>query len=142
MMIYYVMIRLCVGALCTFMHCDPNSISYSFSTHIIGCYRKVLGTDNTADDLVTTYPNLAEKIVLDQHPTAENGLYLYALKLTDQSFDPSTINPSYGKKGVVFMTCSIHSREFTPAETCTRFAEYMLQNYDVDPDIKWMLQCE
>ena len=108
----------------------------------LACYRTVDGTNATIDDLVAAYPTLAEKIVLDQYPTV-GGEYLYVLKLTNTNFDPSAVGDgSYGDKGKVFATCSIHSREFTPGETCTPFAEYLLQNYDTDPDVRWILNCK
>ena len=34
---------------------------------------------------------------------------------------------------------AIHAREYTTAETNTRFAEYLVNNYGVDPDVTWLL---
>ena len=101
------------------------------------CYRTLAATNATVDDLVVAYPNLAEKVLLDQYPTAENGHYLFVLVLTNKNFQPDA---SYGEKGKVLATSSIHAREMTPAETMTRFAEYVLQNSETDPDIEWILK--
>ena len=34
---------------------------------------------------------------------------------------------------------AVHAREYATAELNTRFAEYLVENYDVDPDITWLL---
>ena len=33
----------------------------------------------------------------------------------------------------------IHAREYVTAETAARFAEYLMANYGIDPDITWLL---
>ena len=33
----------------------------------------------------------------------------------------------------------IHARELTTAETAMRYAEYLIDNYSIDPDITWLL---
>ncbi|MGH2543315.1 MAG: M14 family zinc carboxypeptidase, partial [Ardenticatenaceae bacterium] len=38
-----------------------------------------------------------------------------------------------------FAMSALHAREYTTAELNTRFAEHLVQNYGVDPDITWML---
>ena len=101
------------------------------------CYRTLAATNATVDDLVVAYPNLTEKVLLDQYPTVENGHYLFVLVLTNKNFQPDA--SYFGEKGKVLATSSIHAREMTPAETMTRFAEYALQNYETDPDIQWLL---
>ena len=103
------------------------------------CYRTVSGTNTTVDDLLTAYPDLTEKIMLDGYPTHENKLYLYVLVLTNKNFNTTEENPAYGDKGKLLATSSIHSREFAPAETMLRLAEYGLQNYDTDPDLRLIL---
>jgi len=37
------------------------------------------------------------------------------------------------------MIASIHAREYTPAETALRFAEFLVNNYNSDPDVTWIL---
>jgi murein tripeptide amidase MpaA len=34
---------------------------------------------------------------------------------------------------------AIHAREYTTAELVTRYAEYLVTNYGVDPDVTWLL---
>ena len=33
----------------------------------------------------------------------------------------------------------MHAREYAPAELTTRFAEYLVDNYDIDADATWLL---
>jgi len=44
-----------------------------------------------------------------------------------------------GNKPKLFITASIHAREYAPAELATRFAEYLVNNYGVDADATWIL---
>ncbi len=99
------------------------------------CYRTVEETYATAEAIVAANPGLAtwtdvgdswEKL---QDPN--NGWDIFVLELT-QSTVP-------GPKPVFFANFAIHSREYTTAELGTRFAEYLVDNYDVDPDITWLL---
>ena len=39
----------------------------------------------------------------------------------------------------MFITGSIHAREYAPAELVTRFAEYLVDGYGVDADATWMV---
>jgi len=34
---------------------------------------------------------------------------------------------------------SIHAREYATAELVTRFGEYLVQSYGLDPDVTWLL---
>ena len=44
-----------------------------------------------------------------------------------------------GPKPKMFVTSSIHAREYTPAELVTRFAESLISNYGVTADATWLL---
>jgi murein tripeptide amidase MpaA len=61
------------------------------------------------------------------------GYDIYALELTNQSFEVP------GGKPTFFLMAEIHAREYTTAETATRFAEYLVNNYGTNPDITWLL---
>ncbi len=100
------------------------------------CYRTVEETFATAAAITAAHPNLAswvdagdswEKTASGGNP----GYDLWVLKLTN------TVIP--GPKPILFVMSSIHAREYTPAELNTRFAEYLVANYDVDPDVTWLL---
>ena len=100
------------------------------------CYRTVEGTFMTAEDLVAAYPTLASwQDVGDswEKETAGGtaGFDMMVLVLTNQAI-PSP-------KPTLFVTSSIHAREYAPAELMTRFAETLLAGYDSDPDATWIL---
>ncbi len=100
------------------------------------CYRTVEETYATAQNLATAYPNLAgwldvgdswEKIL----PGGNPGYDLRVLRLTNTN--------TLGPKPKLFVMGSIHAREYTTAELITRFAEYLLANYNIDADVTWLL---
>ena len=100
------------------------------------CYRTVEGTFQTAQDIVTAYPNLAtwtdqgnswEKVT----PGGSPGYDLMVLKLTNSAIT--------GPKPKVFFTSSIHAREYTTAELMTRFAAKLVEEYGTDADTTWVL---
>jgi PKD repeat protein len=99
------------------------------------CYRTVEETFATAEAIVADYPNLATWVDIGdtwekmQNPDA--GYDLWVLRLTQASI--------HGPKPKLFIMSSIHAREYTPAELSTRFAEYLVENYNVDPDVTWLL---
>ena len=100
------------------------------------CYRTVEETFQTAQDIVANYPALAtwsdvgdtwEKVT----PGGALGYDMNVLILTNSAIA--------GPKPKLFMTTSIHAREYTPAELSTRFAEFLVTNYGADPDATWIL---
>jgi hypothetical protein len=100
------------------------------------CYRTVEETLASGQALAAAYPGLAEWIDIGDswEKTAAGGLPGYdllVLRLTNESVG--------GAKPDLWVEGAIHSRELTTAETATRFAEHLLANYDVDPDITWLL---
>ena len=99
------------------------------------CYRTVEETYDAAQALAAKYPNLASWFdVGDSWQKAIGPLAGYdmmVLKLTNKAF--------IGEKPVLFLTASIHAREYAPAEIATRFAEHLVSNYGIDPDITWIL---
>ncbi len=99
------------------------------------CYRTVEETYATAEAIVAAHPDLAtwtdvgdswEKTV-----DPANGWDIFVLALT-QSAVP-------GPKPVFFANFALHAREYTTAELGTRFAEFLIAGYGVDPDVTWLL---
>ncbi len=100
------------------------------------CYRTVPETLASGQAMAASYPNLAtwtdigdswEKVT----PGGLDGHDIMVLELT---------NSAVGRdKPALWVQGSIHARELTTAETVTRFAEHLLANYDVDPDVTWLL---
>jgi carboxypeptidase T len=99
------------------------------------CYRTVEETYATAQEIVNIYPNLASWIDVgdswEKSVGQADGYDMMVLKLTNSAIS--------GPKPVLFVTASIHAREYTPAELTTRFAEYLINNYNIDADATWLL---
>lgn len=98
------------------------------------CYRTVEETFATAQSIVANYPQLATFVDVGnswQKSVGLGGYDMNVLVLTNSAIP--------GPKPKFFITASIHAREYTPAELATRFAEYLVTNYNVDPDVTWIL---
>lgn len=100
------------------------------------CYRTVEETLATAQDLVSAYPTLAAWVDIGDSwekvtPGGNAGYDLFALRLTNQA--------KAGPKPKLFVMGAIHAREYAPAELVTRFAEYLLNQYNHDADATWLL---
>lgn len=100
------------------------------------CYRTVEETFAAAESLVSRYPSLVswndigdswEKSTAGGSP----GYDMRVLRITNSAIS--------GPKPKLFAASSIHAREYAPAELNTRFAEYLLENYGVDPDVTWIV---
>ena len=99
------------------------------------CYRTVEETFITAEAIVTDHPNLAAWIDVgdswERTQDPGSGHDMMVLRLTNVA----TPSP----KPRLFVMTSVHGREYTPAELGTRFAEYLVDNYDLDADVTWLL---
>lgn len=100
------------------------------------CYRTVEETYSSLQDLATTHPTLARWVDIGDSwdkTTAggADGYDLQALVLTNQALP--------GPKPIFFLMAAIHAREYTTAETATRFAESLVQRYGTDADVTWLL---
>jgi carboxypeptidase T len=100
------------------------------------CYRTVEETFATAEEIVATYPHLATWIDAGDswektEPDGDPGYDMMVLRLTNAALP--------GPKPKLFVMSSVHAREYSPAELNTRFAEYLVQSYDTDPDATWLL---
>ncbi len=98
------------------------------------CYRTVEETFADAQALAPNHPTLATWIDMGDswEKTQSGGGYdMMVLRLTNSE--------TSGTKPKLFITSSIHAREYAPAELNTRFAEYLLDNYGTDPDVTWIL---
>ena len=98
------------------------------------CYRTVEQTHADLQGLANTDPNLAQWIDYgDSWEKSQNlgGYDLQALVLTNQSIP--------GPKPVLMVMSAIHARELATAESATRFAEMLFNEYGEDADVTWML---
>lgn len=100
------------------------------------CYRTVEETYATAQRIVSAHPDLAQWIDIGDSwekstPGGAPGYDLMVLKLTNHVMT--------APKPRFFVMSSVHAREYAPAELNTRFAEYLINHYGVDPDVTWLL---
>ncbi len=99
------------------------------------CYRTVEETFATAEQITATYPNLATWVDVGDSwkktQSSDAGYDMMVLRLTNRN--------TPGPKPILFITSSIHAREYTPAELTTRFAEHLVQHYNQDADVTWLL---
>jgi len=103
------------------------------------CYRTVEEALASGAALAAGYPDLAEWIDIGDswektEPGGSAGYDLMVLRLTNTTNSiPAADKPDLWVMG------AIHSRELVTAETVTRFAEHLLADYGLDPDVTWLL---
>ena len=99
------------------------------------CYRTVEELYDYGAALASAYPNLAEWIDVgdswEKSVGQSDGYDMFVLRLTNETIT--------GDKPKLFITASIHAREYTPAELAARFAGYLIENYETDADVHWLL---
>jgi carboxypeptidase T len=98
------------------------------------CYRTVEETFATAESIVANHPDLATWTDEGDSWEKENtlgGYDLMVLRLTNSAIA--------GPKPKIFLTGTIHAREYATAELVTRLAEFLVDNYGTDADATWML---
>ena len=102
------------------------------------CYRTVEGTDQTMDDLAATHPAIVEAHPIGpswkktQNPS--EGYEMRALRITNLA--TATADP---ERPTMVAFSSIHAREYAPAELMTRFAEWLVSGYGIDPEATWLV---
>jgi VCBS repeat-containing protein len=100
------------------------------------CYRTVEETYEAASQMVTDHPNLATWIDIGDSweksaPGGNPGYDLRVLRLTNAAVP--------GPKPKLFLMGAIHAREYATAELVTRFGEYLVDQYNIDADVTWLL---
>jgi len=99
------------------------------------CYRTVEEIHAGLARLAAAHPTLATWVdVGDSWEKAVGGgpgYDLHALVLTSSAVP--------GPKPRFLLMAAIHARELSTAELATRFAEHLVANYGVDPDVTWLL---
>lgn len=102
------------------------------------CYRTVEETYQTMDELVAAHPDIAVIDVLGpswkKTQNSAQGYDMRALRITRLA--TAATDPDRPRM-VVFS--SIHAREYAPAEINTRFAEWLIHGYGVDPEATWLV---
>ncbi len=100
------------------------------------CYRTLETVYAKAASLANAHPNLAQWLDigdswLKQYGSDDEGFDLNVLKLTNKN--------TTGSKPVLFVMSALHARDLAPVELNLRFAEHLLENYDHDPEVAWLL---
>jgi len=99
------------------------------------CYRTVEEIHADLAGLAAAHPTLATWVdVGDSWEKAVGGgpgYDLHALVLTSSAVP--------GPKPRFLLMAAIHARELSTAELAARFAEHLVANYGVDPDVTWLL---
>lgn len=98
------------------------------------CYRTVQETFDDLSLLATNNPDLADFIDIGDSWQEENnsaGFDVNVIVVTNE-------NSTFPKSRLMVMG-AIHAREYTTAELVTRFAELLVSQYGVDPEVTWLL---
>ena len=99
------------------------------------CYRTVEETFAGARTIVSQHPTLATWTTVGKSwkkvQNASDGYDLNVLRLTNSA--------TSGTKPALFITTAVHAREYTTAELGLRFAEYLVDSYETDADVRWLL---
>lgn len=98
------------------------------------CYRTVEEQYVSAQSIVANHPSLATWLDVGdswEKTVGAGGYDMMVLKLTNSAVP--------GPKPKLFVSSSIHAREYSPAELSMRFAEFLIDNYGSDADVTWLL---
>lgn len=98
------------------------------------CYRTVEEMYATAASLASQEPALVTWTDIGNSWLKQQGLDGYDVQLLT-----ITNQAVAGPKPAITLIGSTHAREYTTAETVTRFAEYLVGAYGDDPDVTWMI---
>ncbi len=100
------------------------------------CYRTVEETYADLASIAANHADLARWVKIgaswDQIVSGGSpGYDLNVLVLTNTHIP--------GPKPIFFLMAAIHGREYATTETATRFAEYLVNQYNIDPDVTWLM---
>ena len=105
-------------------------------------YKSVEEMYTFLDQKVAQSPNLVEKVDIGDSwcklhpgsctlPSPFNGYDLFVLHITNRSIP--------GPKPVLWVDGNIHSREIATAELVMRLIDYLVNNYDTNADVHWLV---
>lgn len=104
------------------------------------CFRNLNSTIQSMFDLASSYPTLVSTADIGDSQIKKSGVGegydIYAMNITAPWSSSSTTS----NKGRMLVTSGVHAREYAPPELALRFAEHLLQGYDTDSDITWLLR--
>jgi acyl-coenzyme A thioesterase PaaI-like protein len=117
---------------------DPQILLDTF----YGGYKTVEEIYAFLDQKVAQFPHLVEKVDIGDswcksnpgacfRPSPWNGYDLYVLRLTNRNIP--------GPKPVFWADGNIHAREIATPEVVMRLIDHLLNNYDANADVHWLL---
>ncbi len=98
------------------------------------CYPTVEESLEIGSNLATQYPNLTEWIDIGdswEKTQSQGGYDLMVLKITNKSI--------LEDKPKLFVHSSMHAREYAPATLNLDFAQMLLNEYQLNPDVRWIV---
>lgn len=107
-----------------------------------GGYKSVEEIYDFLDQKVAQFPDLAEKVDIGDSwckinpgactlPAPWNGYDLWVLHITNRNIP--------GPKPVFWADADIHAREIATPEVIMRMIDYLLNNYETDADVHWLV---
>lgn len=112
------------------------------------CFRSMKGMMDSMFDLARGNPNLMTITDIGDswlknnegrhdgvHDIPDGGYDIYALNVTVA--DSSRLS---NEKGKMLVTSGVHAREWAPPELLGRYIEMLVNGYDSDADVTWVLQ--
>ena len=99
------------------------------------CYPTVEETLAVAEYLAASFPQYAELIDIgdswEKSENPDNGFDLMVMKITNQNV--------VREKPVLFIQSAMHAREYTTAALTLDFARMLLEDYETNADINWLV---
>ncbi|MGE4070702.1 MAG: M14 family zinc carboxypeptidase [Lysobacterales bacterium] len=99
------------------------------------CFRTVEESLASAQAVVAQHGAIAELVDIGdswkKQQNAAQGYDLWVLRLTNRSIP--------GIKPVHYLQGGLHAREYVTSETVLRYGEWLAAQYDVNPDVTWIL---
>jgi carboxypeptidase T len=107
-----------------------------------GGYKTVEEIYTFLDQQVAAHPTLAAKVDIGDswckthagqctYPQPNNGYDLFVMHITNQAIT--------GTKPVFWVDAGIHSREIATPEVAMRYISYLLDNYNTNADVRWLV---
>jgi len=97
------------------------------------CYETVEETFSEADKLAEQYPDMTQWVDIGDSWQKQNGGEGYDLKVFKIG-NKELIDPP-----ILFIQSAMHAREYATAALTLDFAKTLLNNFESDPDINWIL---
>ncbi len=107
---------------------NPASIQHPETIPDYPCYHTIDEQYARLDSWEQLFPQLAQTATIGM---SYEGREMRVLKITNAL--------TGGVKPVFYLMANIHGRELITNEAALEFAEHLLLNYNIDPDITWLL---